>query len=440
MTESTQFGQAPTTQFGQAPANQFGQAPTNQFGQAPAAQFDQAPAAQFGQAPAAQFGQAPAAQFGQAPAAQQTPVFGSPAPANAGTYVEVSAVELGWITQEEAAVFAQYENSYQAMLGMENRYPLSISGTVTFSALAAPFLPKEDRKNNGRLWELKVSLKNIQLHGDASPFAKYAFAKRLRRNPEGEVTYQHVAEIPGSSPEISREQACQLAMNMRTKANKVVPMWPIPFVDINDNSKEMFLSGKDFATDGSQQLILVLNLARTGNQASVAKYMWYKPYLQGVMADFNDLHFNEYQGGVFRNAQKHALEMARQAQQNEAGYEQAPDPAFGQQAPANFGQQAPANFGQQAPDANFGQQAPANFGQQAPANFGQQAPANFGQQAPAPANFGQQAPANFGQQAPAPANFGQQAPDANFGQQAPAPSNTPFAQPFDNGGSGNPFA
>ena len=372
MTESTQFGQAPTTQFGQAPANQFGQAPTNQFGQAPAAQFDQAPAAQFGQAPAAQFGQAPAAQFGQAPAAQQTPVFGSPAPANAGTYVEVSAVELGWITQEEAAVFAQYENSYQAMLGMENRYPLSISGTVTFSALAAPFLPKEDRKNNGRLWELKVSLKNIQLHGDASPFAKYAFAKRLRRNPEGEVTYQHVAEIPGSSPEISREQACQLAMNMRTKANKVVPMWPIPFVDINDNSKEMFLSGKDFATDGSQQLILVLNLARTGNQASVAKYMWYKPYLQGVMADFNDLHFNEYQGGVFRNAQKHALEMARQAQQNEAGYEQAPDPAFGQQAPANFGQQAPA--------------------------------------------------------------------PANFGQQAPAPSNTPFAQPFDNGGSGNPFA
>lgn len=41
--------------------------------------------------------------------------------------------------------------------------------------------------------------------------------------------------------------------------------------------------------------------------------------------------------------------MARQAQQNEAGYRQAPDPAFGQQAPANFGQQAPdANFGQQA--------------------------------------------------------------------------------------------
>ncbi len=410
MTESTQFGQAPTTQFGQAPANQFGQAPANQFGQAPAANF--------GQAPAANFGQAPADNFGQAPAAQQTPVFGSPAPANAGTYVEVSAVELGWITQEEAAVFAQYENSYQAILGMENRYPLSISGTVTFSALAAPFLPKEDRKNNGRLWELKVSLKNIQLHGDASPFAKYAFAKRLRRNPEGEVTYQHVAEIPGSSPEISREQACQLAMNMRTKANKVVPMWPIPFVDINDNSKEMFLSGKDFATDGSQQLILVLNLARTGNQASVAKYMWYKPYLQGVMADFNDLHFNEYQGGVFRNAQKHALEMARQAQQNEAGYEQAP---------------APANFGQQAPTPAFGQQAPA-FDQQAPA-------ANFGQQAPAPA-FGQQAPAaNFGQQAPA-ANFGQQAPaaPANFGQQAPAPSNAPFAQPFDNGGNGNPFA
>ena len=407
------------TPFGQAPA--FGQAPQQPaFGQAPQ---QQAPA--FGQAPAAP-------NFGGAPAA--APSFGGGAPAQAGgrKWQSVTALELQWLTPEEFALCEQYENDYNRInMELPNRFDLQVQGEVTFSALASPFLPKEDRKNNGHLWELSISIKNPRIVGTPHAFAKYVFAKRLSRNTEtGEVSYRFTNEIRDTEPNMDRNQVKQVAMALTTKAGKPAPAWPIALIDEKDFSKQAALTEKDFASDGSQTVTLALQIVRTQNLASVAKYAWYKPYLQGILADLDNIHWNDFKGSQFRAAQEHALEEARKAMQQGAQQEAqgfAPD-AQGFSAP---GQQpvAPAapGFGQapqQAPGfaAAPQQQAPA-FGQ-APA--APEAPA-FGQAPQQPA-FGQ-APQ---QQAPA---FGQ-APAAPEAPQAP--QGAPFAPPFDGGGN-NPF-
>ncbi len=426
---NTPFGQAPA--FGQAPQQQpaFGQAPQQQapaFGQAP-----QQPAPGFGQAP-----QQPAPAFGQAPAAPgSAPSFGGGTAAQTGgrKWQSVTALELQWLTPEEFALCEQYENDFNRIsMELPNRFDLQVQGEVTFSALASPFLPKEDRKNNGHLWELSISIKNPRLIGTPHVFAKYVFAKRLSRNIEtGEVSYRFTNEIRNTEPEMSREEVKQIAMSALTKAGKPAPAWPIALMDEKDFSKQAALTEKDFASDGSQTVTLALQIVRTQNLASVAKYAWYKPYLQGILADLDNIHWNEFKGSQFRAAQEHALEEARKAMQQGAQQEAqgfTPD-AQGFSAP---GQQpvAPAatGFGQAPQQAPGFATAPQ---QQAPA-FGQ-APA-----APEAPAFGQapqqQAPA-FGQAPQQQPAFGQ-APAAPEAPQAP--QGAPFAPPFDGGGN-NPF-
>ena len=406
------------TPFGQAPQAQgFGAAPQG-FGQQPAPQ---------GQAQG--FGTVPQGQpsFGAAP--QGTPSFGGGTPAQAGgntrKWESVTALELGWLTPEEAASAESYENDFNRIsMEIENRFDLQVEGEVTFSALASPFLPKVDRKNNGHLWELSISIKNPRLVGNVHPFAKYAFAKRLSRNTEtGEVSYRFTNEIRDTNPNMSRDQVKQVAMALTTKAGKPAPAWPIALIDRNDFSRQGQLTEKDFASDGSQTVILALQLVRTQNLASVAKYVWYKPYLQVVLADLDNIHWNEFNGSQFRAAQEHALEQARLAMQRGAQSEAegfAPESTgFGQQAVP----QGQPNFG--APQGQQAPQGQPNFGM----NQGFDQAPNQMPQAPQgqPQGFGN-APQGFG------APQGQQAPQAPQGQ----PTGTPFAPPFD-AGANNPF-
>lgn len=99
-----------------------------------------------------------------------------------------------------------------------------------------------------------------------------------------------------------------------------------------------------------------------------------------------------------------------------APQQQPPAAAYAQSTYSNYSLGSMGSIGAPAPQPGYGQPAPAPYGQPPQAQYGQQSPAQYGQ--PAPAQYGQPAPAPYGQPQP---GYGQQPPAQQGYYQQPPP-------------------